>query len=114
MVRGSSVNCLDSKQRDYRDGIEAPEIGRWYSSSNGSLFEVVAVDEDYGTIELQHFDGTLEETEPEDWLAMHAQAAEPPEDWSGSVDMDPEDYVGKNDKEQAVGYQEPLSFLDKL
>jgi hypothetical protein len=39
---------------------------------------------------MQHFDGTLEEAEPEDWLALRAELAEPPDDWSGSVDMDNE------------------------
>ena len=39
---------------------------------------------------MQHFDGTLEEAEPEDWLALRAEPAEPPDDWSGSVDMDNE------------------------
>mgnify|MGYP003572791022 CR=1 FL=1 len=72
-------------------GIEAPEIGRWYCSPDGNLFEVVAMDENDGTIELQHFDGTLEESEPEGWVAMHAEAADAPEDWSGSVDMGDED-----------------------
>jgi hypothetical protein len=37
-----------------------------------------------------------------------------PEDWSGSVDMDPEDYVGKKDSEFPTGYQDPLAFLDNV
>jgi hypothetical protein len=45
------------------------------------------MDETDGTIEIQHFDGTLEESEPEGWLAMRAEAAEAPDDWSGAVDM---------------------------
>lgn len=49
------------------------------------------MDESDGTIEIQHFDGTLEESEPEDWLAMHAEPAEAPDDWSGSVDMGDEE-----------------------
>ena len=40
---------------------------------------------------MQHFDGTIEESEPEGWIAMRAEAAEAPEDWSGSVDINPED-----------------------
>jgi len=36
---------------------------------------------------MQHFDGTLEESEPEEWVAMRAEAAEAPEDWSGSLDI---------------------------
>ena len=49
------------------------------------------MDESDGTIEIQHFDGTLEESEPEAWLAMHAEQAEAPDDWSGSVDMGDEE-----------------------
>ena len=44
---------------------------------------------------MQHFDGTLEESEPEDWLSMRAEAAEAPEDWSGSVDMNQEDLADR-------------------
>jgi hypothetical protein len=72
-------------------GVEIPEIGRWYRDPNGNLFEVVAVDDQDGSIEMQHFDGTLEESEPEGWLAMHAETAAAPEDWSGSVDINDED-----------------------
>ena len=73
-------------------------VGDWYRLNGGELFEVVAVDEDDGTIEIQHFDGTVQEMEFEDWETYceeHAlEAAEPPEDWSGSVDVDPEEDAG--------------------
>jgi len=69
----------------------SPEIGRWYCSPNGMLFEVVAIDDVNDAIELQHFDGTLEETDIDDWLAMDADSAEAPEDWSGSFDLNHED-----------------------
>jgi len=59
------------------------------------LFEVVALDDDDGTIELQYFDGTVEEMDIEDWEAQWEdgtlEAAEAPEDWSGSVDVESED-----------------------
>ena len=38
-----------------------PTIGNWYRIHGGDSFEVVAFDEDDGTIELQYFDGTVEE-----------------------------------------------------
>ena len=38
-----------------------PMIGDWYSLRGGQLFEVVAVDEATGSVEMQYFDGTLEE-----------------------------------------------------
>ena len=71
-----------------------PMIGDWYSLRGGELFEVVAVDEDSSTVEVQYFDGTVEEIELDDWYtqcsAGEIEEAEPPEDWSGSVDMDSE------------------------
>jgi hypothetical protein len=72
-----------------------PEIGAWYRLQGGESFEVVALDEDDGTIELQYFDGTVGEMELQDWEARRSNGeiadAEAPEDWSGSVDVDSED-----------------------
>jgi hypothetical protein len=72
-----------------------PGIGDWYRLDSGSLFEVVAYDADDGTIEIQYFDGTVEEMDVEDWEAQWEdgalESAEAPEDWSGSVDVDAED-----------------------
>ena len=72
-----------------------PTVGDWYRVSGGDLFEVVAVDDDDGTIEVQYFDGTVEEMDFEDWEAQceegEVESAEPPEDWSGSVDVEPEE-----------------------
>jgi hypothetical protein len=75
--------------------IRQPGIGDWYRLHDGELFEVVAVDDAAGTVEVQYFDGTLEEMELDDWRSQSAsgaiRSAEPPEDSSGSVDADPED-----------------------
>jgi hypothetical protein len=72
-----------------------PSIGSWYRHTGGDSFEVVAFDEDDGTIEIQYFDGTVEEMDVEDWEAQWEdgalETAEAPEDWSGSVDVDAED-----------------------
>ncbi|MFO1425870.1 MAG: DUF6763 family protein [Steroidobacteraceae bacterium] len=72
-----------------------PAIGNWYRFTGGEVFEIVALDEDDGTIELQYFDGTVEEMDLEDWQSRaeigEIQVAAAPEDWSGSVDMDPDE-----------------------
>ena len=91
-----------------------PVIGQWFSRPNGTMFEVVAVDEDAGTVELQQFDGTIDEVDMENWPDLLLVEVSAPEDWSGSVDMDPEDYVGKKDTSPLNGYHDPLAFLDKL
>jgi len=92
----------------------SPAIGRWFQRPNGTLFEVVAIDEEGATVEVQQFDGTIDEFDMEAWPKLLLVEVAAPEDWSGSLDMDPEDYVGKKDKEEPIGYQDPLSFLDKL
>ena len=35
-----------------------------------------------------------------------------PEDWSGSVDMDPEDFQGDDDGEMPLGWHDPLELFD--
>lgn len=76
-----------------------PSIGNWYRLIGGDLFEVVALDEDEGTIDIQYFDGTVEEMDREDWEAQWEdgalEAAEAPEDWSGSVDVESGDDEGR-------------------
>ena len=94
--------------------IQYPVIGQWFTRPNGTLFEVVAIDEDDATVEIQQFDGTIDEVDIDRWPELLLTEASAPEDWSGSVDMDPEDYVGRKDSEMPNGYHDPLAFLDKL
>ena len=93
--------------------VPNPTIGQWYRRTNGQLFEVVAVDDDDQTIELQFFDGTIDEVDRETWSKLLIERVAAPEDWSGSVDMDPEDYSGKSEGEMPIGYHDPLEFLEK-
>jgi hypothetical protein len=84
-----------SKRKEASMATPQPGIGEWYRLDRSSLFEVVAYDDDDGTIEIQYFDGTVEEMDVEDWEAQWEdgalETAEAPEDWSGSVDVDAED-----------------------
>jgi hypothetical protein len=64
-----------------------PIIGHWYRyAGKGELFRVVAVDEQRNLLEIQHFDGDVEELERSGWADLDVEAAEPPEDWTGPVD----------------------------
>lgn len=95
-----------------------PRIGDWYRSNGGELFEVVAVDDDDGTIDIQYFDGTVEEMDREDWEAQWdeglIEVAEPPEDWSGSVDAESadEELRGESSGEDPTLRAGPLDGLD--
>ena len=90
-----------------------PSIGQWFRRPDGTLFEVVAVDEDDMTVEIQLFDGTIGEFDIDRWPELLLKEVSAPEDWSGSMDMDPEDYTGKKDVDLPSGYNDPLAFLDK-
>jgi len=94
--------------------VQYPVIGQWFSRPGGTLFEVVAIDEADKTVEIQQFDGTIDEVDIERWPEFFLNEVSAPEDWSGSVDMDPEDYTGKKDLEVPSGYHDPLAFLDKI
>ncbi len=83
-----------------------PTVGDWFSRVNqhgdtGERFEVVAFDEDEGAIEIQYFDGTLEEMDVEEWNALAADGAlrisQPPEDYSGSIDTEHDDDLPASD-----------------
>ena len=64
-----------------------PEIGSWYRDNTDSqLFEIVALDEDDQTIEIQYFDGAVEELDFSMWEELELTTAAPPEDWSGPFD----------------------------
>ncbi len=61
---------------------------------------------------MQHFDGTLEESEPDGWLAMQAEVTQAPEDWTGSFDINAEDLPGSHPP-QHRDWQSELEQLDE-
>ncbi len=66
-----------------------PIVGNWYQYvAKGLNFEVVAVDEETVSVEIQYVDGTLDEISLEDWYEIELEPAEPPDDWAGSLDAD--------------------------
>jgi hypothetical protein len=69
-----------------------PRISDWYLSISGDRFEVVALDNDEATLEIQYFDGAVEEIDFDSWNEMEIKTIEPPEDWSGSLDIERDDY----------------------
>ena len=94
--------------------VQYPVIGQWFRRPGGTLFEVVAIDESARTVEIQLFDGTIDEVDVERWADLLLTEVSAPEDISGSLDMDPEDFGNSKDTDPPVGYQDPLAFLDKL
>jgi len=71
-----------------------PVVGNWYKESlDHEPFEVVAVDEDTGTIEVQYFGGDVDEIEAEDWRELSLAEVEAPHDWTAALEpLDEDDY----------------------
>jgi hypothetical protein len=90
-----------------------PAVGSWYQQLDGSLLEVVAVDLEEDTIEVQHFDGTVEEFDAESWEEQRFREADAPEDWTGSVDVEPEDHENERESSPVAMWADPLGFLDR-
>jgi len=93
--------------------LPIPVIGDWYQAPDSMRFEVVAVDDDDGTIDIQHFDGTVEELDFDAWEDSEFLPTEPPEDYSGSLDIEREDYGMDLDRAAAQGWSDPLDFFDQ-
>jgi uncharacterized protein DUF6763 len=74
-----------------------PDIGEWYRIRGGDQFEVVAIDEDDGTVEVQYFDGTVEELDLGDWESQYTngdiEEVSAREDFKGSADDDEDAHV---------------------
>ena len=78
------------------------------------LFKV-AIDTDDRTIEIQYFDGAVEELDLEDWVEEEIALTEAPEDWTGSVDVEPEDYENEveNQPTETRLWADPLQYVDR-
>jgi hypothetical protein len=75
-----------------------PVISQWYRHlDKGYEFQVTAIDTDSETVEIQHFDGDLDEVELRDWYSLEIETIETPEDWTGPVDGVEEDDLGYTD-----------------
>jgi hypothetical protein len=69
-----------------------PVVGNWYQDSEqGSIFEVVALDEEDQTVEIQHLDGEVAEYDLDTWREMPLAGIAPPEDWRTGFELSDED-----------------------
>ena len=85
-------------------------IGRWYLRwDKGEIFQVTGYDEACGTIEIQTFDGDLDEIDEDAWKELPLGLAEPPEDWTGPVDDVERDDLGYSETGmRGADWAEPL------
>ena len=91
-----------------------PIIGNWYCHlDKGQRFRVVAIDEKTETVEVQNFDGNLDEYEMENWYQLEIEPREAPENWSGALDIGNVDDLGTNVTDtKSSDWDEPLDVFE--
>jgi hypothetical protein len=90
-----------------------PNIGDWYQTMSGESFEIVAYDIELGLVEIQYFDGTVGEIDIDTWYDQVFIAIEPPEDWSGSLDIERQDYGVDLEDSYHLSFENPLDTFDE-
>jgi len=87
-----------------------PVVAQWYRHlDKGQQFQVTAFDEDEGTVEIQYFDGSIEELDLDEWHELKIEPIEPPEDWTGPVDDIERDDLGYSETDMSQeDWEEPL------
>ena len=85
-----------------------PIVGQWYMRSDtGLMFEVVSVDAHDG-VEIQDYDGNLDEVDMNTWRAQDLEPIEQPEDLSGAFDVaEPDEADGSDESEFDRDWREP-------
>jgi len=92
--------------------LQPPAVGEWYQAPPDAPFEIVAVDAESESIEVQYFDGTLEEFDFDAWTSLALVKAAEPEDVSGALDVKGDDYDA--DDAWRPAWHNPLDDLDAL
>lgn len=99
-----------------------PIVGMWYKHfDQGQEFEVVAVDEDAGTVEIQYYDGNVDELDFQTWYQSSIDPIEAPEDQSAPMDnVEPDDLeysetsLPESWEEASEGVKNPKERWDRM
>ena len=77
-----------------------PTVKQWYEDlENDETFQVLKVDEDKETVEIQYLDGEIEELDIDSWAELDLELTEEPEGWSGSDAEDDEEDDDEEDED---------------
>lgn len=87
---------------------DADLVGQWYRRRDlGETFQVIGYDERSGTVEIQTFDGSLDEIDEDTWQALRLTPAEAPKDWTGPLDC-----LEADDAEERLQASEGYELMD--
>jgi len=72
-----------------------PEPEQWYlDRRTGDMFQVVSVDDEDDSIDIQYADGAVEEKSLDEWATIALVGCDQPEDWVGPYDDLESDDIG--------------------
>ena len=72
-----------------------PIIDQWYAHlDKGQRFFVVAINEEEKTVDIQHFDGEIQELSMNEWRNLQIELSVEPENWTGALDIAEQDDLG--------------------
>ena len=88
-----------------------PMIDNWYfHKDKGQQFMVVNVDDENELVEIQYFDGDIEEITSSNWYDMEIELSNAPENWSGALDVgEVDDYGTEVTDTNPEEWDEPLA-----
>lgn len=92
-----------------------PIVNAWYHyPEKAQKFKVTALDEHAGTVEIQYFDGNIDELDLDIWYNLDIERIEPPEDWTGSMDnVEKDDLNPVGTEMQREDWDEPYQEVDE-
>ena len=93
-----------------------PIIDAWYHyPAKAQKFKVTALDDHAATVEIQYFDGNIDELDVDTWYDLDIERVEEPEDWTGPMDSIEKDDPNAVDTEmQREDWEEPYQEVDEM
>jgi hypothetical protein len=92
-----------------------PIIDAWYHyPEKAQKFKVTALDEHAATVEIQYFDGSLDELDLDSWYELDVERIEEPEDWTGPIDnIEKDDLNPVGTEMRREDWEEPYQEVDE-
>lgn len=92
-----------------------PRLENWYQDgATGRTFRVVAIDDESDSIEVQYFNGDIDEYDFASWFESGFLPIEAPEDWSAPFDVAEVDDLGYTDTDIHAPEMREITLDDLL
>lgn len=91
--------------------FEGIEVGAWYRGNGTEPFEVVALDFENETVEVQFYDGSVAELDYDGWMELAAQPTTGPDGFDGALDMSHEDMLAIDSVTHSDEWEEARQYL---